>query len=607
MLTALPDRDMPYFSGTPNGADSQASRAAIKAFQQDQGLKNDSIAGPITRKALIKAYMGLDGTTLPKGTTLTTHGCGENFPEEKTGDGKRLAQNRRVEIFLFDGPITPPVPGPTSPPGSTAYPAWLKKLRKTIDISLGGSSSRASLRSRYALERFEQFAAEIEKDEFVGWASFVYGSDVPLAAYRALYDDLSAKSLTPPEIQLVPGGTDRKDGAYDNETQMIGVKEDLALNATTSPDSADELIVVLMHEFGHHIDYLLRNHYSEIGGDAPGEEGTHFAYAITSMHHTTTDHVPFATLTQDGHDTELALDYPEFAQAAQQYLADPQAREDAKSTPIEFFGAGSGNPSAGHASYGHRSIEEGLMGADDKYYTKAIRDRIYFGNWLRDYSQFNDPAWLRFLRNRYMNAVKEARDVVTELLDLSALSEFESTASPSDHVKGDFHVTTAKLGVYRPEEHIDNPEGILDGSAVDPAFHGRIRPGELDIDPVTGLKAYIATPGSYKTAAGYIEQSLRAAGCLARACTPWKICSRTVTLSNWRSSDLATRMSIRGSAPTRPSRWCATGSRSRELRWSLGCLVRSTRESAAPRPSARRCSTPSSAGPASSQRSRLPF
>jgi hypothetical protein len=518
MLTALPDGGDPYYASDPNGADDQASRSAVKAFQHDSGLEEDGIAGPITRKALVEAYLALDQTSLPEGTTLTTHGCGENFPVEETGDGQRSAENRRVEIFFFDGPITPPVPGPTSAKGSTQYPSWLKKVLKTIDITLGESSSKAALRSRYALERFEDLAAQIEKDEFVAWASFVYGTDIPLDAYRALYDDLSSKALSPPAIQLVPGGVDGKDGAYDNQTQMVGISEQLALAAETDDASAGKLIVVLMHEFGHHVDYLLRNHYSQTGGDAEGEEGNEFAYGITGMHHTETDHVSFATLTRQGQDVELALDYPDFAKAAQQYLADPQARESAKKATVEFFGAGRGNPKFPKSSFGHRSIEDGLRDADAVFFTDSMRDQIYFGNWLRDFSQFNDPGWLRFLRNRFFNATKEARDVVTELLDLAALKDFEPGATPSAHVAGVFHVTTAKLGVYRPEEHIDNPEGILDGSSVDPAFHGPVLPAEIAVDPNTGLKAYFATSGPFKTAAGFVERSFRSA--IAAGFTP---------------------------------------------------------------------------------------
>jgi hypothetical protein len=527
MLTALPEGQPKFYIGKPNGVDDARSRVAVRTFQRARNLDDDGVAGPITRKALLKDYMGLDGTTLPAGIQLTTHGCGENFPVDATGDGVRSPENRRVEIFFFDGPITPPPPDKTSAKGSTEYPRWLKQVNQTTDIVLGEASQVATLTSRYALDRFEQFAADLEENEFLGWASMTYGTDVPLDAYRSLRNDLVNKALVAPEIQLVPGGIDNKDSAYDNAAQEIGVREEIALAAETDPEAAGELIVLLMHEFGHHIDHLLRHHYSRVGGDAPGEEGTFFSYAITGMHHVDTDHVPFAVLTRQGQDIELSLDFPEFNQAVQQYLSDPQAQEDAKRDTVEFFGAGRGNPNFPKASFGHRSIEDGLIDADadlppgQSFFSAAVRDQVYFGNWMRDFSQFNDPAWLQFLQNRYVKAGKPARDLMTELLDLAAKKDFDENVTPSAHVAGVFHVTTAKLGVYRPEEHIDNPEGILDGSAVDPLFHGpctKTSP-EVAIDPTTGLKAYFATRGQgFQTAADFVERSLRAA--LAAGSTP---------------------------------------------------------------------------------------
>jgi peptidoglycan hydrolase-like protein with peptidoglycan-binding domain len=137
MLTALPEGESAYYPSTPTGIDDGVSKAAVKAFQEDRGgLAIDGIAGPLTRKALIEAYMGLDGTTLPSGTSPTTHGCGENFPAEQAGDGVRAPENRRVEVFFFDGPITPPPPGQTSARGSTQYPTWLKQVSKSIDVTL---------------------------------------------------------------------------------------------------------------------------------------------------------------------------------------------------------------------------------------------------------------------------------------------------------------------------------------------------------------------------------------------------------------------------------------------------------------------------------------
>jgi hypothetical protein len=134
MLSVLPERQPPFYEGRANGRDDAKHRAAVQKFQESKTLTVDGIAGPLTRSALIKAYMGLDGTTLPGGTTLTTHGCGENFPIDATGEKVRDTENRRVEVFLFDGPVTP-LPGKTSARGSKEYPQWLAQVSETVDFS----------------------------------------------------------------------------------------------------------------------------------------------------------------------------------------------------------------------------------------------------------------------------------------------------------------------------------------------------------------------------------------------------------------------------------------------------------------------------------------
>ena len=103
MLTRLPDGGTPHYAGTPNGLADAKHDKAVRNYQQSKGLKLDGLAGPNTRKALITDYMAIDGTSLPAGATLTTHGCGEFFPVVGTPDGTRNAENRRVEIFFFDG------------------------------------------------------------------------------------------------------------------------------------------------------------------------------------------------------------------------------------------------------------------------------------------------------------------------------------------------------------------------------------------------------------------------------------------------------------------------------------------------------------------------
>jgi outer membrane protein OmpA-like peptidoglycan-associated protein len=137
MLSVLPEGGPPFFAGDPSGREDAATTRAVKDFQASKGLEMDGIAGPETRKALIEAYMGLDGTTLPSGIGITTHGCGENFPVAETGDGVRDPDNRRAEILFFDGAITPPPPGKTSKKGSTEYPRWLKQVAETTDVTTG--------------------------------------------------------------------------------------------------------------------------------------------------------------------------------------------------------------------------------------------------------------------------------------------------------------------------------------------------------------------------------------------------------------------------------------------------------------------------------------
>ena len=97
-------------------------------------LRTIGVAGAKTRKALIEAYMALEGTTLPKGIGTAIHGCGEFFPEDKTGDGVEDPENRRVEIFCFDDEIVPPVPGRKARKGELEYELWKHQVTRDVDV-----------------------------------------------------------------------------------------------------------------------------------------------------------------------------------------------------------------------------------------------------------------------------------------------------------------------------------------------------------------------------------------------------------------------------------------------------------------------------------------
>jgi len=139
MLSALPDESAPFYTGPITGvADARTKEAVIdfQTFANGKGAKLDvdGVCGPLTRRELITHYMALDGTSLPPGTPLEMHGCGEFHNEVPTADGVANDENRRVEIFLFEGPVDPPKRTPCPSPGCPEYPEWLRRTFETVDF-----------------------------------------------------------------------------------------------------------------------------------------------------------------------------------------------------------------------------------------------------------------------------------------------------------------------------------------------------------------------------------------------------------------------------------------------------------------------------------------
>jgi outer membrane protein OmpA-like peptidoglycan-associated protein len=143
---ATEDHEMIRALAEESGTIIPAGTSEVSWYQESRGLKVDGIAGEQTRKALIKEYLGLDGTTLPDDIKPVAHGCGENFPAKPTGDNKNEAENRRVEIFFFDNPIAPPdrpaavlppPPGKNSKAGSKEYPEWLLRVSELHEFEAG--------------------------------------------------------------------------------------------------------------------------------------------------------------------------------------------------------------------------------------------------------------------------------------------------------------------------------------------------------------------------------------------------------------------------------------------------------------------------------------
>jgi len=122
----------PYYTGPLTGTNDSATQDAVRRFQTDNGLKVDGQLGPSTRRVLVTRYMQLDGTTLPADATLLTHGCGKSHPIDPTaGDDEG---NRRVELFLFEGPVDPAPQSPCPANGCSQYDEWVGLAIEHIDL-----------------------------------------------------------------------------------------------------------------------------------------------------------------------------------------------------------------------------------------------------------------------------------------------------------------------------------------------------------------------------------------------------------------------------------------------------------------------------------------
>jgi hypothetical protein len=154
---------------------------------------------------------------------------------------------------------------------------------------------------------------------------------------------------------------------------------------------------------------------------------------------------------------------------------------------MEFFAAAAQEQTAHGIFVGHEGIEQ--IVAQSLHWPEAKRIRIYFGNWQRDFSQFNDPKIYEAFRS-VSNAVREFESIylgVRSPLPASQVAFIQTLASvvveyagsevhyrelldyiidllAEDKFGPGFDVIPQtgsnpayRLGVYRSREHVDNP------------------------------------------------------------------------------------------------------------------------------------------------------
>ncbi|KAK8043639.1 heterokaryon incompatibility protein het-C domain-containing protein [Apiospora rasikravindrae] len=153
------------------------------------------------------------------------------------------------------------------------------------------------------------------------------------------------------------------------------------------------------------------------------------------------------------------------------------------------FGAGNiaGISKVEGVNWRHGDLEDTLLTlamarvlGNGKKFDKLTVQRVYFGNWLRDYSQAIDIGTVKAVSS----------EAIRLLLCVLGFMTFGFGSK-------EFEITAERLGTYRPEDHIDNPKGYGAGAGDPRQYDRRLRgpideDRELSIDPETGMKNYIA-------------------------------------------------------------------------------------------------------------------
>jgi len=376
------------------------------------------------------------------------------------------------------------------------YTHRLPHLGKPIErrsAPLRMSGAQGHLHSTFALDQLTDLAERVIPAEFVLLMAPIFGLDIAPHTYIKLQDALKQGTIKNPDYQVVYDGTYPAD--YDNRDRTIRIHVTALKHIIENPSQSWELLAILLHEFGHHLDNVLRQDLAKKtpgtpapANDAPLEEGSKYAHLMASFDspdHGETSIAHYIQANETERSISVVLSQAMLAVSRSQ---DPTGQQS--QGPIgdrEHFEAG-GHDSDGHS---HVSLTQPLRELGLPPYKVHA---IYFGNWLRDHSQLLDPKLVRGPNMRRSFPALLSRPALTQVIDILAARTFS-------HGRGLypdwFKVTPERLGVYRPTQHIDNPKvknpTPKDILAIDSDFEPWIEAGNpwLEVDYDSSVKRHI--------------------------------------------------------------------------------------------------------------------
>lgn len=367
----------------------------------------------------------------------------------------------------------------------------------------------ATVHSTFALDLLTQVAATLSADGFTEHMARIFGRDIPQSVHSALQERLIAGEIDNPAI-LVEDGDHLAD--YSNSERVIRIHSSVIDNALNDVRVA-EFLDILLHEFGHHIDNALRQDFADYLGegstplnpDATDEEGARFAFWMAWFGSFDSDRVRIATCRRSHADEPQAItvNWQHVRQIILKRYGNHHGNVDHAHSDKdrEPFEAGEGHD----GTLTHLEIEKVLQ---EHGFSERERKSVYFGNWLRDYSQLLDPKIVRATQMPKDFPDVLSRDALTRIVDVLSIKGFGDLRQDE---RNDYTVTADKLGVYRPSEHIDNPKNTdpdaPDPTTRDPDFEPTVRDGDplLEVDYDTSMKRYI------ERSMDFMERELRIA------------------------------------------------------------------------------------------------
>jgi hypothetical protein len=349
------------------------------------------------------------------------------------------------------------------------------------------------LESTYAHNQLSQLAEELGEMTFMFMMLEIFGHEIEISALSKLYRDLSDKKIETPEIIVSKIPVKGKNAGYSNKRKKIIVYHKFIEEAAKDNDKSAELLAALVEEYGHHIDNLLRTELATNGKRDMDviDEGAKFAYALFKFDVFKESSLTFAKTELSSYTGDLRVDFSKLHTEILKYVDENEQYDEVPGADISNFGAGRNRKHNKNGAFAHGDIEfEALSNPKSLIFDETQVNKIYYGNWLRDFSQVIVGISVRgtnlAIELQKYKIIEEATPMKishegwVSLMEILAIKEFvydplkESGKKISDNYVAlkkifDKHyggLTKDILGIYRPEEHIDNPQGLEDESRI---------------------------------------------------------------------------------------------------------------------------------------------